>query len=163
MTRPPTRIVTGPASPGRPGHGDPDGDAPGHDRPGQQDPGSAPVADRDVDVADRNLVSLTGRVSGAPERRVLPSGDEVVRLRVVVRRDEGAPDTVPVQVGPAPGPGGRVRAGLVGRRKLARAERLVAGSRVEVHGQLRRRWWEAGGARRSRLEVVAREVREVDP
>ena len=40
-------------------------------------------------TADVNAVRLRGRVSGAPERRVLPSGDEVVALRVVVRRADG--------------------------------------------------------------------------
>ena len=36
--------------------------------------------------ADVNEVLLTGRVSGVPEERELPSGDRVVQLRLVVRR-----------------------------------------------------------------------------
>ena len=103
---------------------------------------------------DVNAVRLRGRVSGVPERRVLPSGDEVVALRLVVRReDETTVDTIDVSVGPAPAAGTRRSAGQVGRRLLAAAERLVPDQRIEVVGQLRRRWWEAGGARRSRLEV----------
>jgi single-strand DNA-binding protein len=106
----------------------------------------------------RNEVQLRGRLSGSPERRSLPSGDEVVRLRVVLVRHDGVTDAIPVQVGPAPGPGGRSRPGQAGRRMLAAAERLTTGSWVHVEGRLQRRWWEAGGARRSRLEVVATTV-----
>jgi single-strand DNA-binding protein len=112
-----------------------------------------------ADDDDVNAVRLRGRLSADPERRVLPSGDEVVRLRVVVRRpDGGAVDTVDVSLGPAPGAGGRARPGEVGRRALTAVERLEVDQRVEVVGELRRRWWEAGGARRSRLEVRATAV-----
>jgi single-strand DNA-binding protein len=114
-----------------------------------------------VDRGDRNEVHLRGRLSGRPERRALPSGDEVLHLRVLLRRPDGGTDVVPVQVGPAPAPGRR-RGGQVGRRALARAERLTPGTRVEVEGQLRRRWWEAGGARRSRVEVLASAIAPVD-
>lgn len=34
----------------------------------------------------QNQVALTGRVSGTPEARTLPSGDEIVTFRLVVRR-----------------------------------------------------------------------------
>lgn len=116
-----------------------------------------------ADTADVNAVRLRGRLSSPPERRVLPSGDEVVGLRVVVRRpDGGAVDALDVSVGPAPGAGGRARPGEVGRRQLAAAERLTVDQRIEVVGELRRRWWDAGGARRSRLEVRATAVLPVD-
>ncbi|MEX1179179.1 MAG: hypothetical protein WEB09_12030 [Nitriliruptor sp.] len=115
---------------------------------------------RDVGHLDANLVRLRGRISTAPERRVLPSGDEVVALRVVVRRPGGdTVDALDVSVGPGPAPGRRPTAGQVGRRVLAAAERLELDARVEVVGELQRRWWQAGGARRSRLEVRATEVR----
>jgi single-strand DNA-binding protein len=113
---------------------------------------------------DVNAVRLRGRVSTLPERRVLPSGDEVVVLRLVVRRAEGdAVDALDVSVGPGPAAGGRRAAGHVGRRVLAAAERLAVDDRVEVVGQLRRRWWDAGGTRRSRLEVRVTAVAEVVP
>lgn len=117
---------------------------------------------------DVNAVRVRGRVSTTPERRHLPSGDEVVALRVVVRREDGTTvDAIEVSVGPGPGPGARRGAGQVGRRVLATAERLAVDDRVEVVGQLRRRWWDAGGSRRSRLEVrgtsVARVVEPPDP
>ena len=40
---------------------------------------------------DVNEVRLVGRVSGEPTVRTLPSGDEVVTLRVVVSRTDGRP------------------------------------------------------------------------
>lgn len=115
--------------------------------PGRPQP--TPPADQ------RNEVRLRGRVSGVPERRRLPSGDEVVRLRIVLTRTDGVTDAIPVQVGPAPGPGRRARTGQTGRRHLADAERLTSGTLVAVDGRLQRRWWQAGGGRRSYLEVVA--------
>jgi single-strand DNA-binding protein len=114
-------------------------------------------------VADRNEVRLVGRVSGAPERRSLPSGDELVSLRVVVSRHPSGVDTLDVAVGPAPPSGARPRDGQVGRRLLASAERLEPGDRVEVRGSLRRRWWGTGGVRQSRVEVRAEELAPVEP
>jgi single-strand DNA-binding protein len=114
-------------------------------------------------VADRNEVRLVGRVSGAPERRSLPSGDELVSLRVVVSRRPSGVDTLEVAVGPAPPSGVRPRDGQVGRRLLASAERLEPGDRVEVRGSLRRRWWGTGGVRQSRVEVRAEQLVPVEP
>lgn len=111
----------------------------------------------------RNEVQLRGRVSGTPERRRLPSGDEVVRLRLVLARSDGVTDAIPVQVGPAPGPGRRARSGQTGRRDLAHAERLPSGVWIAVAGRLQRRWWQAGGGRRSQLEVVATALTPIDP
>jgi single-strand DNA-binding protein len=107
---------------------------------------------------DRNEVRLVGRVSGTPERRILPSGDEVVQLRLVVRRVTDGIDTLDVAVGPAPAAGNRPRPGQSGRRLLATAERLHDGERVEVRGELRRRWWGNGAVRQSRVEVRAHAV-----
>lgn len=104
-----------------------------------------------------NEVRIVGRASGDPERRTLPSGDEVVLLRVVVPRPGGGADTLPVSVGPAPRRG-RPGVGQVGRRLLATAERTTPGTRVEVRGELRRRWWATGAGRASRIEVRARSV-----
>ncbi len=106
----------------------------------------------------RNEVQLAGKVTAAPERRTLPSGDEVVSFGVSVPREGGGTDAIPVQVGPAPGPGGRPGPGQVGRRRLAAAERLQVGVWVAVEGRIRRRWWATAGARRSRIEVAATSV-----
>lgn len=93
-----------------------------------------------------NLVRLAGRVSAAPETRVLPSGDEIVTFRLVVRRSAAARrrskqlvDTIECTVW---------RAAL--RRSVSR---LVAGTEVVVEGELRRRFSRAGGAATSWVGV----------
>lgn len=98
--------------------------------------------------ADVNEVLLTGRVSGVPEERELPSGDRVVQLRVVVRR------------APARGRTGGSRAVVdtidlsCWTRPLQRkALKLGAGDLVTVHGALRRRFWRSPGGPSSRYEV----------
>lgn len=114
-------------------------------------------------LEDRNEVHVRGRLSGTPERRVLPSGDEIVSLRIVVRRPGSSTvDTLPVTLGPAPGPGRRAATGQVGRRVLAAAERVPGGATVDIRGRLHRRWWAAGGARRSRVEIEAARVEVVE-
>ncbi len=101
-----------------------------------------------------NEVRLVGRVSGAPETRSMPSGDEVVQLRVVVRRPpeagrpapaRGTVDTIDVSCWTAV----TRRAGL----------RLTEGDVVEVEGSLRRRFYRAGPTVQSRYDVVATRVR----
>lgn len=111
------------------------------------------------ELADHNEAWLVGRLSGAPDRRTLPSGDEVVSLRMVVRRPGGGSDTLPVQFGPAPAAGRRRGIGQVGRRALAAVDRLEDGTRIEVLGAVRRRWWGGPDGRRSRIEVLAEVVR----
>lgn len=95
-----------------------------------------------------NHVELTGRVSGEPTVREMPSGDELVTLRVVVARGEGHPvDTIDCACWSA----GARRAAL----------RLADGTRVRVEGSLRRRFFRAPGGAASRYEVeVARLVRD---
>lgn len=109
-----------------------------------------------------NEVVLEGRVSGQPERRTLPSGDELVTLRLVVRRDEGGVDTLRVAVGPAPPVGTRPARGQIGRRLLSAAALLPADGQVRVEGSLRRRWWRDGGTPQSLIEVRARAVEPLE-
>ncbi|PWN03998.1 single-stranded DNA-binding protein [Nocardioides silvaticus] len=104
-----------------------------------------------------NQVRLTGTVSSVPEVRVLPSGDELCVVRVVVPRR-----------------GGHARSD--GRRTPsvdvldccaweARPRRTVAGwnpgDEVEVTGALRRRFFRAGGVKASRVEVEISSARRV--
>ena len=102
-------------------------------------------------VADQaeavNEVRLQGRLAADPARRLLPSGDSVWNLRVVVER------------GPAPGrakPRQRVDAlecAVWSGRLMKQVERWTAGDVVEVSGALRRRFFRSGGAAVSRVEV----------
>ena len=94
--------------------------------------------------AIENEVRLVGRISQAPEERVLPSGDAVWTFRVVVPR----------------APGGRSRQSVDALECAAwspRARRSVSGwcadDVVEVTGSLRRRFFRSGGAVASRVEV----------
>ena len=104
-----------------------------------------------VKVEERaNEVRLSGTVSGEPERRVLPSGDELCVVRVVVPR-------ATVRARPDGGPGQSVDV-LDCCAWEARPRRSVGGWRpgdhVEVSGALRRRFYRAaGGSTASRVEV----------
>jgi single-strand DNA-binding protein len=80
-----------------------------------------------------NAVRLSGRVSAAPEARMLPSGDEVVSFRLIVSRSPAAlrwskqlVDTIECSAWTA-----RLRRSV---------RRLEAGDIVTVTGELRRRF-----------------------
>jgi len=97
------------------------------------------------DPDEANLVELTGRVSGNPVRRELPSGDELVTLRLVVARTGGGPvDTIDCACWSA---GARRAAG-----------RLADGDRARVEGALRRRFFRTPGGPASRYEVEVRRL-----
>ena len=103
-------------------------------------------ADRGVSAPESiNTVELVGRVSGAPEARVLPSGDDLVTLRLVVARPSGGPvDTIDLACwSPA------------ARRS---ANRLTDGDHVHVTGALRRRFFRTPGGAASRYEVEVTRV-----
>ncbi|KGN38655.1 single-stranded DNA-binding protein [Knoellia subterranea] len=87
-----------------------------------------------------NTVELAGRVSGDPEARTLPSGDELVTLRLVVARPAGGPvDTIDL-------------ACWSGAARRA-AGRVGDGDHVHVTGALRRRFFRTPGGAASRYEV----------
>jgi len=118
-----------------------------------------------------NSVRLVGRVSAEPQRRELPSGDELVQLRVVVARPT-RPARAP-RVGRGTAGTGADEAGSPRARvdtidvtcwtALTRrtAGRLQPGQVVEVHGALRRRFFKAGAVTQSRYEVEASLLRRV--
>ena len=99
----------------------------------------------DPDLTSANEVRLVGRVSQAPEERVLPSGDVLWTFRVVVGRPAAASRS------------SQTVDALECAAWSARAHRSVsawsAGDVVEVTGALRRRFYRAGGAAASRVEV----------
>lgn len=96
-----------------------------------------------------NKVELEGRVAAAPEERELPSGDRLWTCRLVVSRGEARVL-----------PSGR-RAPSVDTLDLAawsaRARRSMGswreGDVVHVEGELRRRFYRAGAAPVSRVDV----------
>lgn len=104
----------------------------------------------DADVV-ANEVRLVGRIGGEPTVVELPSGDALMTFRISVPRAQ------------APAPAGAV----AGRRTdsvpctawAPRLRRSIAtwrtGDLVEVTGAVRCRFYQAGGATRSRVEVEA--------
>jgi single-strand DNA-binding protein len=117
----------------------------------------------DVDMDVVNDVHLVGRVSAEPVQRELPSGDQLVTVRVVVPRPPVAkpaegrrpPSVDTIEVACFTGPTRRS------------AESVGADEVVEVWGALRRRFFRTGAAVQSRYEVEAirlkRVKRKVEP
>jgi single-strand DNA-binding protein len=103
-------------------------------------------------IEHRNEVLLVGRVSAAPEQRVLPSGDEITVWRLVVARDQGA--------GGRPGQDTVDCTAWTARARKAAAA-WEAGDVVEVEGALRRRFWKTPASLASRCEVEVSRVRRV--
>lgn len=100
---------------------------------------------RQDQVGEINRVELTGRVSGDPMRRELPSGDELVTLRLVVARGDGGPvDTIDCACWSA------------AMRRAA--GRFTDGDRARVEGTLRRRFFRTPGGPASRYEVEVRRL-----
>lgn len=102
--------------------------------------------DRPVEAVETvNEVRLTGRVSGDPELRTMPSGDQMWTLRVVVarapsaRRTSQSVDTLDCVVW-----GGRLKRSVAGWHD---------GDVVRVSGAVRRRFFRAGAAVASRVEI----------
>lgn len=91
-----------------------------------------------------NEVRMRGRLSVAPEQRILPSGDSLWSFRVVVPRSGPLRTRITVDAIDCVVWSGRLR------RSLARWR--VYGQ-VEVHGSLRRRFYRTGGTSHSRVEV----------
>jgi single-strand DNA-binding protein len=123
-------------------------------------------ADDATTVPGVNEVRLVGRLSRSPESRQLPSGDEVIQLRLVVRR---APEPARSTAAAARSEAGRAaRAGVdvidvscwsaATRRS---ALRLAEGDTLEVEGALRRRFYRVGPVVQSRYDVVAGSLRRV--
>ncbi len=94
-----------------------------------------------------NEVHLQGRLSGRPESRALPSGDEVLTFRLVIARPGPRPsvDTIDCAIW---------KAGL--RHRVGRWNN---GDQIEVIGALRRRFWRPGAAVASRCEVEVSSAR----
>ena len=92
-----------------------------------------------------NEVRLIGRVSAEPEERVLPSGDTLWTLRVVVGRE--------VQTGRSRQTVDVLECAVWTGRVRRSVAAWHAGDVVEVQGALRRRFFQTGGGPASRVEV----------
>jgi single-strand DNA-binding protein len=107
------------------------------------------VRDRTNDDQPRptNEVRLRGRVSTAPEERVLPSGTLIVTFRVSVAR-EASPMTNGSKQS-----SDWVDCSAWGAKTRRAASRWRAGDVVEVEGALRRRFQRGDAGTSTRLEV----------
>ncbi len=112
---------------------------------------------RPRDLSHANEVRLVGRVSAPPRERILPSGDVLVSLRVVVdrpRRGRGA--------------SGRRRASVDAidvvcwtAQTRRSAGTIGLDDTIEVSGALRRRFWRGSAGVASLCEVEAGRVRRL--
>ncbi|MCW2843113.1 MAG: single-strand binding protein/Primosomal replication protein n [Nocardioides sp.] len=106
---------------------------------------SARATKEETGAESVNEVRLVGRISQQPEERVLPSGDSLWTFRIVLTRtgergrSRRCVDSLECAVW-----AGRVRRSVAG---------WGAGDIVEVTGAVRRRFFRAGGAAASRVEV----------
>ena len=90
-----------------------------------------------------NITVLRGALSRAPERRVLPSGDDLVEYQVTTPAADDRPaESVPVIWPDAP----------------AGAEDYEPDAELVIIGRTRRRFFKAAGYTQSRTEVVATHV-----
>ena len=117
-------------------------------------------------VATVNEVRLVGRLSRAPEERILPSGDSVWTFRVVVPRSSPAHRAGDRGRGNEPGTKRRQQVDALECAAWSpRARRSVraweADDVVEVVGSLHRRFFRAAGAVASRVEVEMRSGRVI--
>jgi len=102
------------------------------------------MASTSTDFADwQNSVLLVGRVTSEAEEIVLPSGETLVRFRIVVPRDKPITKTTVDTID-------CVTFKALSQRK---ARGLAVGDIVEINGELRRRFWKSGAGVASRVEV----------
>lgn len=101
-----------------------------------------------------NEVRLTGRVSGAPREKELPSGDVLVQLRVVVPRSGEALRRGGAKVD-------TIDATCWSSRTRGVALRLSDGDPIDLSGALRRRFFRAGSVASSRYDVEVHKIRRL--
>lgn len=106
-------------------------------------------------IEDRNDVVVVGRLSAAPTLRELPSGDEVMSFRVVVRR----PPDLKRRPGAATVDSLECAVWRGDVRRVVRG--WAVGDVVEVSGALRRRFWRRPGGAASRWEIEVRKARRL--
>lgn len=96
---------------------------------------------------DLNLIVLCGRLAVDGELRVFDSGARLVRYLVTTRVDfpRSRVDVIPVTLWDPP-------------EDLIETPGLK-GERIWVCGSVQRRYWESSDGRRSRVEVVAEQVK----
>lgn len=105
-------------------------------------------------MRDINRVTLTGRLTREPELRATAGGSDVLSFGLAVNDQRKSAETGQWEDVP-----NFVDCTVFGRRAASLHPLLAKGMQVCVDGQLRYSSWEAqDGSRRSRLEVLVREL-----
>ncbi len=99
-----------------------------------------------------NSVRLVGRISAAPEEKILPSGSTIANFRVVIDRPPGHESEQRVDALDCTAWTSRVRRSTRSWRK---------GDVVEVEGAMRRRFFATVTGRASRVEVEVSAARMI--
>lgn len=117
---------------------------------GQETAGERPAGadDARAGVAARNEVALRGRVTSAPVVKELPSGSEVVTVRLSVVREQ-----TPMTAG-SRATSDWLDCSAWSPRCRRTVQRWRPGDVVEVEGALRRRFPRGGGVSRVEVEVL---------
>ncbi|MEO9199431.1 MAG: single-stranded DNA-binding protein [Antricoccus sp.] len=111
-------------------------------------PTSTNAKSKRTSAQEENSVVLIGRLSGTPEVRELPSGDQLTSWRLVVRRPAGtragAPSARSIDT---------VDCSSLSKAIIGRSARWPDGTWLHVEGSLRRRFWQTPTGPRSRYDV----------
>jgi len=105
-----------------------------------------------------NQVSLTGRLTAAPTERELPSGDVICTFRISVPRSGRTPMTARSTHN-----SDWVDCVAAGARVRRSTRGWEVGETVSVEGALRRRFYRAGDATGTRLELEVISARRAAP
>ncbi len=115
-----------------------------------------------TDQEHRSTVLLVGRVSSTPEPRVLPSGDEICSVRIVVRRPP-APARADDSDRPARPTSDWFVCTAWGARERRTLAGWVIGDEIEIEGLLRRRHYRTPGGASSLVEIEVTGARRRRP
>ena len=122
------------------------------------------LAEESTRVSDEpehaNEVRLVGRVGADPEERVLPSGDSLWTFRINVARPPAKRQSQGTGQGTAQRTDSLDCAVWSGRPRRTVAT-WSKGDLVEVTGSVRKRFFQAGGATASRVEVEVARARVI--
>lgn len=120
--------------------------------------GGAAASEAQGSPAEVNEVVLRGRVSGPAVERLLPSGDAVVQLRIVVRRS-AVRGSAASSTGSSAAVVDTIDLACWTRALQRKALALRQGEVISVEGALRRRFWRSPAGPASRYEVEVSSLR----
>jgi len=103
-----------------------------------------------MSAADYNLFVMQGRLAAPPELRAFESGSRLLRFLLTVRQSQPRRrvDVLPVTLWDPP--------------EHLVDEPLEPGRGLWISGTVQRRFWDATEGRRSRLELVAQDVKATE-